>query len=415
MVFVRAYIRAQEQFSHLKGSKVEFSKGFNRPRWRTAFQKVFSWSWIKVQLFLPASLGMVIKAVSLACARSHLPLGVVAIIFGGPSIARAQGHSFSYQSSNPSFVLSTMFSFFEFCSIVARSLYLWILFMPAVITAPLANVFCGRLRQTWLHLVHHTLEFAGAAFIKWRQWAATRPDLFPRDLCIELTKLHANAPSHKFSYTVQTIERAFGKRLDEIFVEFDERPVASGSIAQVHKATLRTSGALGKQKGPMTVAVKVRHPGCDSPRFHNNQLGCQSFDLDSWAKVAELLEFFKAVALRDGRAAAQCALEFSKNQSCPNPAAFVKELETSFAFWGSKEADVIHPGECMQELLEQVRRHRVNVAGNVCTVMVTIMVLEGWQRKLDPEFSIMHTLQKLLFKQDWAESLAYTINGIMAP
>ncbi|MCO5599358.1 hypothetical protein L7F22_053459 [Adiantum nelumboides] len=566
MVFVRAYIHSEEQFLHLKGSKVEFSKGFNWSCWwRTAFRKVFSRSWINVQFSPPSSFGMVIKAVSLALARSHLPLGMVAIIFGGQSIARSQGHSFSYQSSNPSFVLSTLFSFFEFCSIVSRSLYLWILFMPAVITAPLANVFRGRLRQTWLHLVHRTLEFAGAAFIKWGQWAATRPDLFPRDLCIELTKLHANAPAHKFSYTVQTIERAFGKRLNEIFVEFDERPVASGSIAQVHKATLQNSGALGKQKGPMTVAVKVRHPGVTDvirrdfiiinwvanlstlipglkwlrldesvrqfavfmltqvdlareaahlSRFlynfrswkdvsfprpvyplvhpavlvesyeqgesvqnfiglpeesHINRklahIGTHTFlkmllvdnfihadmhpgnilvrvkrqtkkngkvsrarsqphlvflDVGLTAELSQrdrnkLLEFFKAVALRDGRTAAQCALEFSKNQSCPNPAAFVKELETSFAFWGSKEADAIHPGECMQELLEQVRRHRVNVAGNVCTVMVTIMVLEGWQRRLDPEFSIMHTLQKLLFKQDWAESLAYTINGIMAP
>lgn len=36
----------------------------------------------------------------------------------------------------------------------------------------------------------------------------------------------------------------------------------------------------------------------------------------------------------------------------------------------------MHAGHCMQELLEQVRRHKVNIDGDVCTVMVTTLVLE---------------------------------------
>lgn len=39
-----------------------------------------------------------------------------------------------------------------------------------------------------------------------------------------------------------------------------------------------------------------------------------------------LLEFFKAVALRDGRSAAECTLKLSKQQNCPNPAAFIKVI-----------------------------------------------------------------------------------------
>lgn len=45
---------------------------------------------------------------------------------------------------------------------------------------------------------------------------------------------------------------AFGEPLEEIFAEFPDEPIASGSIAQVYKAKLRDSGE--------TVAVKVRHP-----------------------------------------------------------------------------------------------------------------------------------------------------------
>ena len=36
----------------------------------------------------------------------------------------------------------------------------------------------------------------------------------------------------------------------------------------------------------------------------------------------------------------------------------------------------MRPGECFQDLLEQIRKHRVNIDGEVCAVMVTTMVLE---------------------------------------
>lgn len=51
-------------------------------------------------------------------------------------------------------------------------------------------------------------------------------------------------------------------------------------------------------------------------------------------------------------------------------------MEKSFTFWGTAEGDSVHPAECMHQLLEKVRRHKVNIDGNVCTVMVTTLVLE---------------------------------------
>ena len=53
-----------------------------------------------------------------------------------------------------------------------------------------------------------------------------------------------------------------------------------------------------------------------------------------------------------------------------------QEVERSFSFWGTAEGDAVHPAECMRQLLEQVRRHKVNIDGNVCTVIVTTLVLE---------------------------------------
>ncbi len=51
-------------------------------------------------------------------------------------------------------------------------------------------------------------------------------------------------------------------------------------------------------------------------------------------------------------------------------------MDKSFSSWDSPEGDILHPGDCIQQLLEQVRRHKVNINGNVCAVMVTTLVLE---------------------------------------
>ncbi|CAL2244038.1 unnamed protein product [Prunus armeniaca] len=51
---------------------------------------------------------------------------------------------------------------------------------------------------------------------------------------------------------------------------------------------------------------------------------------------------------------------------------FLQQVEEAFAFWGTPEGDLVHPAA----VLETVRRLRVNVDGNVCTVMVTTLVLE---------------------------------------
>ncbi len=74
---------------------------------------------------------------------------------------------------------------------------------------------------------------AGPAFIKWGQWAATRHDMFPPDLCLELEQLHTQAPAHGWDYTRKAVAAAFGLSVEELFDEVEAKPLASGSIGQV--------------------------------------------------------------------------------------------------------------------------------------------------------------------------------------
>lgn len=176
--------------------------------------------------------------------------------------------------------------------LIQRLVYLTILFMPMAFLSPAVIWMDGRAKELWLRLMTWTLEKAGPAFLKWGQWAATRPDLFAPDVCKHLERLQTDAPTHDFSHTKEVVERAFGMPIEKIFARFDELPVASGSIAQIHRASLTAEGSARacngeRQRGllsvvskegrfssasrkrreskcfatGMDVAVKVRHPG----------------------------------------------------------------------------------------------------------------------------------------------------------
>ena len=135
-------------------------------------------------------------------------------------------------------------------SVVRRAAYLWVIFTPLLTTAVPALYLEAFRVHAWYPLACWTLARGGAAWIKWAQWASTRPDILPERLCYQLAKLQTAAPAHSLSHSRREVEHTFGMRLEDVFETFDPNPVASGSIAQVHFATYQ-----GQR-----VAVKVRHP-----------------------------------------------------------------------------------------------------------------------------------------------------------
>eukprot|EP00818_Percolomonas_sp_WS_P005737 CAMPEP_0117455952 /NCGR_PEP_ID=MMETSP0759-20121206/11627_1 /TAXON_ID=63605 /ORGANISM="Percolomonas cosmopolitus, Strain WS" /LENGTH=425 /DNA_ID=CAMNT_0005249277 /DNA_START=209 /DNA_END=1483 /DNA_ORIENTATION=+ len=85
---------------------------------------------------------------------------------------------------------------------------------------------------------------------------ATRPDLFPRELCAELGSLHSSGDRHSFRKTKKILRETLGRPIEEVFEELHKKEIASGAIAQVYKAKLTMNIEL---KSPW-VAIKVRHP-----------------------------------------------------------------------------------------------------------------------------------------------------------
>ena len=103
--------------------------------------------------------------------------------------------------------------------------------------------------------LREALERLGPIFVKFGQVLSTRRDLMPVDIADELAKLQDRVPPFSSALAVATIERALRRPLAEIFVSFDQVPVASASIAQVHFAVIRDRN--GRERD---VAVKVLRP-----------------------------------------------------------------------------------------------------------------------------------------------------------
>jgi ubiquinone biosynthesis protein len=83
-----------------------------------------------------------------------------------------------------------------------------------------------------------TLEDLGPIYVKFGQILSTRRDLLPDDIAVELAKLQDQVPPFSGQEARAIIEEAYGKPINQMFSHFDETPLASASIAQVHPARL---------------------------------------------------------------------------------------------------------------------------------------------------------------------------------
>ncbi|OJD39936.1 abc1 family protein [Diplodia corticola] len=116
-----------------------------------------------------------------------------------------------------------------------RFVHLVVIFVPVIMTVP--AIWIGHRVADRDNERRGTLWWY--AFLL-GQWAASRTDIFPTELCKYLSSLHSNAPAHSLHDTKRIVSRAFdGRKFEDIFEEFDEKPLGVGAIAQVYKAKLK--------------------------------------------------------------------------------------------------------------------------------------------------------------------------------
>lgn len=180
---------------------------------------------------------------------------------------------------------------------IFRFLELSMIFVPVLLVYPIS--FLGKRQLVegdettmetscsllWFKILRKALEWAGPSFIKLGQWAGSRTDMFSRGFCRELGKLHSNARAHSLAYTKEKICQSLDDKyeFDEIFEEFNEKPLGIGAIAQVYVGKLSESFIASRGISEFDkdntrtrwCAVKVIHP--DAGRQVSRDLKIMSF------------------------------------------------------------------------------------------------------------------------------------------
>ncbi len=114
-------------------------------------------------------------------------------------------------------------------------------------------------------------EQLGPTFIKFGQLLSLRPDLIPADYVTEFEKMQDKVAVTPFPKMKEVLEQELGKPIDTIFSSFEQKPIASASMAQVYKAKI----------GNKIVAIKVQRPGIKD---------MIKTDIELMYKIADLIE-----------------------------------------------------------------------------------------------------------------------------
>ncbi|MCM8784799.1 MAG: AarF/UbiB family protein [Candidatus Omnitrophica bacterium] len=205
--------------------------------------------------------------------------------------------------------------------------------------------------------IRKILEELGPTFIKLGQILSTRPDLIPLEYIKELENLQDNVKPENFQLMKEIIENQLNKKLEEIFDEFDEQPIASASLSCVYRAIYKNK----------KVAVKVQRPYIKQQIFT---------DIEILYDIANLIE------------------RFIKESEIYQPTKIVKEFEKNI----KKELNFIIEVkniEIMKEKMKNFERLFIpDVYKEICTekILVTeyidgikINKVEQWSRFVSKE------------------------------
>ncbi len=126
------------------------------------------------------------------------------------------------------------------------------------------------------------MENAGGSLVKVGQMLSLRADLIPQEYCDEFAKLQDSVKPFPFAQVKNILESEYKKPLKDVFKEFEEKPLASASVGQVHKARLK-SGEF--------VAVKIQRP--DIKRIFEADIDLLKYIAEEAEKYLPQLKPFK--------------------------------------------------------------------------------------------------------------------------
>jgi ubiquinone biosynthesis protein len=179
----------------------------------------------------------------------------------------------------------------------------------------------------------------GTTFIKFGQMLSTRADLVGPDLAAELSQLRSHTPPDPPDIIKESIRVELGSVCQDLFADFDDKPLASASIGQVHAAKLFS----GEQ-----VVVKVQRAGIEAKILGDLDIMGMLADL-AQKHVSYIRPYQPAATLREFRRTLLNELDFSSEKRN------LEEFSENFAKDKNIHFPLVYPALCSRRVLTMER------------------------------------------------------------
>ncbi|WP_338753609.1 ABC1 kinase family protein [Bacillus sp. FJAT-52991] len=200
------------------------------------------------------------------------------------------------------------------------------------------------------------LEELGPTFMKLGQFISTRTDILSPEWTAPLSKLQSDAPPVPFNEIKQIIELESGGPLKDSFIEFNETPIGTASLGQVHRAVLYS----GEK-----VAVKVRRPHIEAVvnqdiqvLRHLAMIAEKNSSLAQQFSVKETIDEFAASLLKEMNYRFEAAEALSVKEQIDNEWVYVPMIFPDYTTERVLVMELIDGKKLTPEAIEQISQQR---------------------------------------------------------
>ena len=294
------------------------------------------------------------------------------------------------------------------------------------------------------------LEDLGPTYIKLGQIMSLHSDILPKSYCEELMRLHSEVTPMPFEQVAEVIRKSYGYEWNEVFQSIDVHPLGSASIAQVHRAVLKTGEdvvvkvqrqgiykVMSRDISLLHKAAKLVPPGTikDMVDIYIRQVMEDGFfhadphpgnvrirdgkivwiDMGMMGRLTErdreqISNAVKGVAENDIGLIQEAVMALGEFRGKPDQSKLYEDINNLMAKYGTIDMGDIDIAEVMQDLMEVMKENKISMPHGLTMLARGLANMEGVLAEISPQINMVEIAaarmkESFLTKEQWKKEI----------